>query len=244
MRIAICDDDEPVLHHIRQLLQEAYADNNLPWQEPACFTDALALLDSGEYDVVYLDIEMPLTSGLEAAAAIRARNKQTQLIFVTSHSDYVFETFQVMPTDFLTKPIDSNRFAATFRRMLDNYRFWHQRIACAQAGGTIVLNIADICYVGSEGKRTRLYLQDGTEHILIERIGELATRLAPYGIIRCHRTYLVNLAYVQAIASRRAFRPGRRSEGKEVRLAGVAISLPIGEKYLADFKQALLHYQG
>lgn len=243
MRIAICDDDITTLQSISKLLKLAYVENGLTWQEPHCFNNAKDLLSSGSYDLIYLDIEMPNMSGLEAAAQLRTQNRHTQLVFITSHTNYVFDTFRVMPIDFLAKPINCQQFLETFQCALKNYRWQHQTITCQSLGETLILPVSDICYIGSQGKKVQIHLQNGDEYCINERISHISPRLTIHHIIRCHRFYLVNLAYVQGIFNRQSFQIGQRSEGKEVYLSVINTYLPIGEKYLEGFEQSLLYYQ-
>ena len=248
MKIMICDDDASIQKRIRQLLKRAYADNGLDWEEPDCALNAEALLAAGRskaYDLLYLDIEMSGASGLDAAAEIRARDWQIQIIFVTSHRDYVFDAFRVTPLDFLVKPIDCQRFDETFSRALDNYRRRHQTVTFQLADGLACLKVADIRYISGEGKTVRLLLRGGQSIVVRQRLSELADQLALYHIVRCHRSYLVNLAYVQAITNRQTFKLHQRSEGKEVQLTGASelVHLPIGEKYQDSFTEALMRYQ-
>ena len=243
MKIAICDDDASVLQSICKLLKLAYVENGLSWQEPVCFSSAKELLKGNPFDLIYLDIEMPDISGLEAAAKLRAISRQTQLVFVTAHNNYVFDSFRVMPIDFLVKPINCHHFLDTFKRALENYRWQHQTVACQALEGPLILPVSDICYISSEGRMVQLYLHNGNEYSIRERISHLTARFSIYHIVRCHRFYLVNLAYVQGISNRKTFLPKQRSEGKEVILSKTGAYLPIGKKYLESFQQALLSYQ-
>ncbi len=249
MRIMICDDDAVIRQSLLKMLKLAYTENNLPWEEPKCAASAeelLANISKGQtYDLIYLDIEMPGASGMEAAAQIRTHDRQVQFIFVTSHKDYVYDVFQVMPLDFLIKPINCQKFLGAFGRALENYRWQHQTITCKLTEGVAVIETAEIVYACSEGKLIHLYLHNGEHYQTRQTMTEMAAQLELYHIIRCHRSYLVNLAYVQGLANRRAFRIGQRSEGKEVLITieGQRVSLPIGEKYLDNFQQQLMQYQ-
>lgn len=252
MKIGICDDDLKMQQHMVKLLKLAFDENGLDWEEPVSVDNAEALLEQLQlgvpFDLLYLDIEMPNLSGMEAAADIRTMDRQMQIIFVTSHEQYVFDTFQVQPLDFLTKPIDCQRFQQAFRRALGNYRLLHQTILCASDGGGRILSVADMVCVESAGKKVSVSMADGTLYNLDHKLEEMEKRLSMYHIIRCHRSLLVNLAYVREIAPRLTFRPGRRSEGKDVLFAdpaqpGQLRRRSIGEKYLESFQRALMRYQ-
>lgn len=252
MKIAVCDDDLNIQQSIVKALKLVYAETGQNWEAPVVLDNAeelLAQLKCGvRFDLLYLDIEMPGLSGIEAAAEIRAMDRQIQIIFVTNHEQYVFDTFRVQPLDFLSKPINCRRFLEAFRRALDNYRLQHQTIACASDGGIRILFVAEMVCVESAGKKVSVTMADGTLYRFNHKLEEMEQRLKVYHLIRCHRSLLVNLAYVREIAPRLSFRPGRRSEGKDV-LFGVPFEpnqlqrRAIGEKYLESFQAALMRYQ-
>ena len=242
--IAVCDDDLQIQKDIVKALKLAYAENGQDWEAPVVLDNAeelLAQLKRGvRFDLLYLDIEMPGLSG--------TIDRQIQIIFVTSHEQYVFDTFRVQPLDFLSKPLDCSRFQEAFRRALDNYRLQHQTIACAIDGGIQILSVTEMVCVESAGKKVSVTMADGTLYSLSHKLEEMEQRLKVYHLIRCHRSLLVNLAYVREIAPRLSFRPGRHSEGKDVLFSvpaqmGQLQRRAIGEKYLESFQAALMRYQ-
>lgn len=251
MNIAICDDEISVQQSLTKLLHLAYDENALAWDEPHCFDDAETLLDAlrqGErFDLFYLDIEMPGRSGMEAAAYIRAHDRQTQIVFVTSHSEQVYDAFLVNPLDFLRKPLDCQRFLKTFQRFLDNYRWQHQHVLCQMAAGPTSFPVADILYLSTKGRQMELHLANGQTHLIQQGINELAAALKLHHILRCHRSYLANLAYVNTITMRQQFTFKSRIADKDVLLfdpqhADEPIRIPIGRSYLNDFQKAFIRY--
>ena len=108
LRIAICDDSEDDREILRSLLEKCYisADEDVVY-EFSQGTNAVSFLKKhpGEIDLLFLDIEMPKLSGMEAAEAIRAFDTSIQLIFVTGYPDYVFDGYRVGALDYLMKPV-------------------------------------------------------------------------------------------------------------------------------------------
>ena len=252
MHIAICDDEISIQQSLSKLLRLAYDENDLAWDEPHCFDDAESLLNALQqgkrFDLFYLDIEMPGQSGMEAAAYIRAQDRQAQIIFITSHSEQVYDVFQVAPLDFLKKPLDCQRFLKAFQRFLENYRWQHQHVLCQTEGGLITFPVADILYLSTKGRQMELRLANGQTHLIQQGINELTTSLKLHHILRCHRSYLVNLAYVNAITMRQQFTFKSRTADKDALLfdpqhTDAPIRIPIGRSYLNDFQEAFIHYQ-
>lgn len=252
MKIAICDDDSKMQQIITKLLKLAYDEAGRIWIEPVCFSNAEELLKQYQqgvrFDLLYLDIEMPGLSGMEAASRIRITDRQVQFIFVTSHEQYVYDAFDVQPVAYLSKPIDCQRFQKAFNNALENYRLHHQTIACESEGGLKILPVTDIVMAESAGKIVKIYMADGAVHEVNHSLNEMEQQLKLYHIVRCHRSYLVHLAYVREINIRKGFIEGPRSNGKEVLLYKPAEipqiqHVPIGQKYKAEFLEALMKYQ-
>ena len=71
----------------------------------------------GAYDAIFLDIEMPGLTGLDAAALVRAGSSPPAIVFVTAHAEYAVEAFAVEAFDYLLKPVDPERLARVVERL-------------------------------------------------------------------------------------------------------------------------------
>lgn len=252
MKIAICDDDMKIRENISNLLKVSFDEQDIDWIEPDLYENGdklfMALTQKKRYDLIYLDIEMPGRSGMEIAAEIRRLNGQVQIIFITSHAKYVYDAFRVMPVDFLPKPIKCDRFKEAFVRALDNYRWQHQMITCQVKDDIIVLQVKDILYLSSEGKWITFHMKGGITHKIRKTMTEMEKQMKLYYIMRCYRSYLVNLAYVKEISARERLHIGVRNDGMDVLVIDPTnpndpIRLPVGDKYFYDFQAALVRYQ-
>ena len=91
--VAICDDDMLVRMLIRTAVERSGAECLI-----SEFADGAELIDGYEgYDVLFLDIDMPVTDGLEAAAVIRKTDRAVRIIYVTGYEDYIRRSFLVHP---------------------------------------------------------------------------------------------------------------------------------------------------
>ncbi len=99
-------EDEP---HAMQLLEDHIA--KVPFLELAAKSydamDAMNFLSRQAVDVIFLDINMPLLSGIEMAAMI---NKRQKIIFTTAYSEYAIDSFEYHVIDYLLKPVTFRRF--------------------------------------------------------------------------------------------------------------------------------------
>ncbi|MBO4990288.1 MAG: response regulator transcription factor [Clostridia bacterium] len=75
--------------------------------------------DGREYDVIFLDIEMPGMNGMALAEKIRAANSESGIVFVTNMIRYAVQGYAVAPIDYIVKPIERYDFGITMKRVLD-----------------------------------------------------------------------------------------------------------------------------
>jgi DNA-binding LytR/AlgR family response regulator len=111
----IVDDESPARSELRYLLGQA--DDVEVIGEASSATEALHLIAAIEYDIVFLDIEMPGLSGLELAQALARAERQPAIIFVTAYGEHALKAFEVAATDYLVKPVGLERLRQALARV-------------------------------------------------------------------------------------------------------------------------------
>jgi two-component system LytT family response regulator len=110
-------DDEPLA---RSLVRELLADFPEMTVAGECQngTEALAALQTGAYDVVFLDVQMPDLDGVQVLQHLRATGQPLPLVvFVTAYNQYAVAAFALHAVDYLLKPLDPDRFAECVGRV-------------------------------------------------------------------------------------------------------------------------------
>ncbi|PXX37358.1 LytR/AlgR family response regulator transcription factor [Undibacterium pigrum] len=113
-KILVVDDELPALTNI-QLALQAHRD----WQLVAsCHStaQARALLQTEQVDLILLDIEMPMQSGLEFARELSAQPNPPLIVFITAYNKHAVAAFEVFALDYLLKPFEDERFAIMLER--------------------------------------------------------------------------------------------------------------------------------
>jgi DNA-binding LytR/AlgR family response regulator len=115
---AIIADDEPLLREQLKLrLKKLWPELTLT-AEAVNGAEALALFEEHESDIVFLDIQMPVMTGLEAARLIgRGREKRAHIVFVTAYDEHAVEAFERGAIDYVLKPFNEARLAETVSRL-------------------------------------------------------------------------------------------------------------------------------
>lgn len=107
-RVAICDDSKEhvdIIYNMINLISEKHRLNLTLYT----FTSGKELVADHErrnFDIIFLDMEMPEQNGIETGLVIRSVSKDTKIIYVTAHSGYAYESYMVKVEDYLLKPLD------------------------------------------------------------------------------------------------------------------------------------------
>jgi DNA-binding LytR/AlgR family response regulator len=198
IRALLVDDEAPARSELRYLL--ATHPEVEVVGEAATAVEALKLASAVPYDVVFIDIEMPGLSGLDAARLVHGRAGAPQLVFVTAHEQYAIEAFAVEALDYLLKPVEPERLAQVVRRLGKTPATPApvRKIPVVSGGETVLLDWADVHYARADGDYCRVHTYDRS-YLCTRSLRELEETLPGDRFARIHRSYLVNLSKVAAV---------------------------------------------
>jgi two-component system response regulator LytT len=199
IRALLVDDEAPARSELRYLLA-THADVQVAG-EAGSARQALELARELTPDVVFLDVEMPGLSGVEAAPLVRERTDPPAVVFVTAHERYAVDAFAVEAFDYLLKPVDPERLARVVERLrersVENV-LPVERVAVVSRGGTELLDYDQVHYAQADGDYSRVHTYDRS-YLCTASLGELEEKLPAGRFARIHRSYLVNLSKVAGV---------------------------------------------
>jgi DNA-binding LytR/AlgR family response regulator len=214
-RCLIVDDEAPARADLRHLLGRFQQVQVVG--EASNSEEALLLMGSLDYDLVFLDIRMPGGTGLDIARSMRETAHPPKVIFTTAFPDYAVEAFDLDAADYLVKPFDAERLGRALDRALATGGEEPEtppaaqrppdtgespspsRIPVQQGDRTVLVNESSIIYASAS--RGYSYLQLSEDRVLVSySLNELERRLRGSQFFRAHRSYLVNLNYVRELA--------------------------------------------
>ena len=198
IRALIVDDEAPARSELRYLLA-AHPEVEIAG-EAANAAEALALARDTQLDVVFLDVEMPGLSGVDAAPLVRERREPPAVVFVTAHDRYAVDAFAVEAFDYLVKPVDPERLARVVERLRERTSenaLPVEKIPVVSGGGTELLDFDQVHFVQADGDYSRVHTYDRA-YLCTASLGELEERLGPR-FARIHRSHLVNLGKVAGV---------------------------------------------
>lgn len=201
MRALIVDDEAPARARLRRLLGLEGVTDILEAQDAS---EARRQLGLHGPDVIFLDVQMPGSSGMELAAGLEqgAIQGAPQVVFTTAHDAYAVPAFDTGATDYLLKPFD----AARLRRALERVR---TRLPAPRApaqllvpvrDGSAVIAVADIAWIETADNYVVLHTP-GARPLLRRTLAALLQELSP-GFVRCHRRAAVQVAWIERVLAR------------------------------------------
>lgn len=200
MRIAICDDlycDKAVL---RRLIDKYCADYCLETEifEFDSGEDFLADFIVGKFQVVFLDIYMDGIDGITVAQKIREMDSDCIIIFTTTSFDYAVTGFAVKALHYLVKPVAYEQIVDTFSRCQKTLAHTMQYIEVLSNKIKIKILLKDIIYVEVYDKTSLIHTKSNIVKTYLP-INKIEGQLRNKSFLRCHRSYLVNMRYVDNI---------------------------------------------
>jgi two-component system, LytTR family, response regulator len=217
-------DDEPMARARLRRLIEATTDLRIR-AECASGEEALAAIDEHHPHVIFLDVDMPGLSGFDVIEAL-APDRRPLVVFVTAYDEFAVRAFEVHALDYLLKPYDPERFAATLERLrerlaggaggaggahadatalaalLEQVRTrGPERLVVRSGHDLVFVPVRDIDWIGSADNYVELHV--GTQvHLLRETLSNVERRLSPAAFARIRRDAIVNLERVRRVRPR------------------------------------------
>ena len=198
MRIGICDDSQLDREMIRDLLDLYFADKSIAYQVDlySSGVDVIHEFQEGTaYDIVFLDIYMEKMLGIDVARELRRLHYAGEIVFLTATSDFAVDSYEVQAGGDLLKPHSYEKLCMVMDRVLSACDINTYQI---QRRGVVTrIPYHEILYVESRNTRCLLHRKGGGTYTMYKKLGEIEEELYDPRFLRCHQSYLVNMAYVQ-----------------------------------------------
>ncbi|MDD3767024.1 MAG: LytTR family DNA-binding domain-containing protein [Eubacteriales bacterium] len=205
LKIAICDDDVQELSRISGLLNQYKSEKNAVLKYDA-FGAAIELLESMRrqtYDVLLLDVLMPGMSGLAAAHEIRGFDPAIKIIFLTLSPEFAVESYAVNAHYYLLKPATTDKLFPVLDRIFLEKDRKSEYLNILQSSGLLRLHLGRVEFVEVCAKRLMFYFDDGSVKEIRGSFSAFEDKLlCKDNFIKVHRSFIVNMEYIQSINAR------------------------------------------
>lgn len=207
IKIAFCDDDMEVLHQMNELLDRYRVERNEDITY-AAFQSPFELLTEIEKgirpDILFLDVVMPGQNGMDVAKEIRQYDTNMKIIFLTSSPEFAVESYSVGAYFYQLKPI----WEESFFRLMDAVLVECEKkkknsLILRSKDGITRIDLQQLEYCEVLGRKLLFHLENGAVLESAGSLDDLAGQLMQYSnFFRPHRSFLVNMEYIQNISSR------------------------------------------
>lgn len=236
VNIAVCDDEQEALEMMQEQLNKA-ADKISVTIDIDTYMDANILIDlisndKANYDILFLDIDMPHISGLEVAKKLREKESDIILFFISAHEQYVFESIEYNPFRYIRKSrIDKELFLglkAAYNRLEEMKDYY---IVVKTEDSEVKIKHSEIMYFETTARKVGIHLHDCEILTVRKTIKELNKELNDEHFIKIHSGCVVNAKYI-------------------ARYSSYSVTLDNGEELIVsrtrikDVKTALMNYWG
>jgi len=192
LQIAVCDDEKIITQRIEDMIRKILPECNI-----SKYLSGNDLLESrSKFDIILLDIRMENMNGMETAREIRRHEEDTVIIFITGIKEYVFEAFDVSAFHYLLKPVNEEKLKEVLCRAVKeiNKKREKQQLFIKTRDKSIALDINDILFMENEMRKIAVHTK--RETIRFYGVMSELEKKAGDSFYRCHRGYLVNMAYI------------------------------------------------
>lgn len=200
IKIAICEDEKAYSDKLITLLSE-YLEQNGTEYEYTLYTDSKPLAEDiyvgKRFDIYFFDIMLEKSDGVDAASMIRRFDSSAAIIFVTSIENRAVEGYSVSAFDYIIKSSLEDRLYTVLDRLFSKRRAEMISIQ-ADDGAVSLVSSADIIYIESEGRGTRVALLSTSLHTPLA-VGKISEMLPQNRFVEIHKSVYVQISKIKRI---------------------------------------------
>lgn len=205
VRIAVCDDEKYYREKIMKLLKKEFGKRELQDYVIDEYVAGTELLKENHllvYDIIFLDINMPEVNGMEIAERIRKAHPRVVLVFITAFVDYALEGYKTEAIRFLLKDMLEQSFPECIEAIIRKLSLQAYKVKCNSKEGEKEVPVDRICYIESMAHKLLFHISgiEAQQYSVYDKLDHMEEILEGYGFLRIHKSYLVNVKYVDEFA--------------------------------------------
>ena len=195
MKILLCDDDELFAEDLERKLEQYEINHRDEFDIHVVNRgeEALTKLKEEQWDVLFLDIEMPNINGVEVGTRVREQlqNYGLKIIYVSSQRGYAMDLFKVDTFDFLIKPVKYEELEEVMDKLMNTLNRSGEMFVYHKKGQTARCKMEDILYFESQLKKTIVVTRQKTDEFYAS-LKDIYEELKDKRFFYCHKSILVN----------------------------------------------------
>ena len=196
LKIALCDDAQIYIDTAKKMLEEWSEIRNIQ-VSIGCFNNGDSLLKAltkDSYDIIFLDIIMPMLTGLDVANEIRKSDSSIKIVFVSSSSDFGVKSYEVHASNYLLKPLEKEKLFAALDTVASEVLEEPEMLVFKSTGTIHRIPLRDIEYIEAQDKYVSVYVARKGAIKVLEPMYQIEQRIPLNAdFFKCHRSYIVNI---------------------------------------------------
>lgn len=205
VNIAVCDDSKEYCEIVKKLIILVTAKNNISCNI-STYISGLSLIvayKDKNFDIIFLDMEMPETNGIETGLLIREISDKPIIFYLTSHKDYAYESYKVKAKNYLLKPLSIEHLEKEILECMKELEEPVKFLDVKDTSGIILrLPLSKITHIlrKKEDRKLHIYTINKEEIITVQTLENVENMLFHSGNFkRASKSCLVNLDNIRAI---------------------------------------------
>ena len=199
MRIAVCDDDLREQEQFEKALQGWD-----PTRRTEKFFNGSSLLEAAKevpsFDIVFMDIYMPVENGVDIARTLRKASPETEIVFVTTSENHAVSAFSLGALHYLVKPVTTEGIVESFRRLAEVRARQRETLSISVRGDTCTIFLSQICALKSHNHVVEVSLDDGRQLKTRTPLYELEQKLN-FRFLKINRGVIVNMDQIERMGT-------------------------------------------
>jgi DNA-binding LytR/AlgR family response regulator len=211
INIAVCDDSVEYCEIVAEMIKVVVSRNNINCNLYTYVSgkDLVKSFNDIKFDIIFLDMEMQEINGIDTGLLIREISKDSMIIYLTSHREYAYESYQVKAKDYLLKPVKLNVLERVLIECAEELKKNLNYLDVRDADGVFHrIPINEITHIlrKKEDRKLHIYTLDTKEIVIVQTLESIENELASNdSFARSSKSCIINLENVRAIIKNEIF---------------------------------------
>lgn len=232
--VAICDDEKYYIDEFRKYIYayESESEVKLHIIEYASGIELVEALSQNkyEYDMIFLDVEMPNINGIETAQRIREINDNVIICFITSYEDFALDAYKVDSIGYIIKPVEYSEVKKILNKAIIQINYFVDKEEAEKKYIEIntnrekkIVDINKIVYIEKRRNQCVFHMYDG-EFVCYETLNDIFQKLDSSKFMYSHQGYIINFLRIKEVRQNQI-------------CFGDNVEVPVSRKYYKKIQQ-------
>lgn len=202
--VAVCDDNKPMLDYLCRHISELFVENDMECTIKSFVSGESLIASHNEspFDVVFLDIAMPGLNGFETSKVLKTSFSGVYIIFVTTESSLVYDSFDYQPFHFVPKgkpELLKKRLAHVIKKLAIHISAKHKIKLQLPYDEVYYADPLSITYLKSNINHVEYYFTNRDMLKIRRKLDDATVELSPYVFSRIHNRFTVNMSTIKHV---------------------------------------------